>query len=168
VRNSAIHELSESLVKTLVHRGETITTAESITGGLISAAITDIPGASQVFLGGVVSYSNEMKKDELGISAADIKKVGVVSEAIAVAMALAIKNKMNSTWAISSTGVAGPGPSDGVPAGTVWIGIAGPKIAQGIELSIAGKREIVRLGAVESALGAFERILASSNSTKKK
>jgi len=110
VRNSAIHELSESLVKTLVHRGETITTAESITGGLISAAITDIPGASQVFLGGVVSYSNEMKKDELGISAADIKKVGVVSEAIAVAMALAIKNKMNSTWAISSTGVAGPGP----------------------------------------------------------
>ncbi|CAB4589781.1 MAG: nicotinamide-nucleotide amidohydrolase family protein [Actinobacteria bacterium] len=166
--NNAINKLSETLVKTLTLRGETISTAESITGGLISAAITDIPGASEVFLGGVVSYSNTMKKDELGISAADIKKVGVVSEAIAVAMALAIKKRTKSTWAISSTGVAGPGSSDGVPAGTVWIGIAGPKIAQGIELSIAGKREIVRLGAVESALGAFERILSSSNSSKQK
>lgn len=166
--SSSIEKLAESLVKTLTTRGETIATAESITGGLISAAITAIPGASEVFLGGVVSYTNEMKKDELGISAAEIKKVGVVSEAIAVAMALAIKKKTKSTWAISSTGVAGPGPSEGVPAGTVWIAIAGPKIAQGIELSIAGRREIVRLGAVESALGAFERILTSTNSGKKK
>lgn len=152
----------------LTLRGETISTAESITGGLIGGAITGAPGSSEVFLGGVISYSNQMKKDELGITAADIKKVGVVSEAIAVAMALAIQKRTKSTWAISSTGVAGPGPIDGIPAGTVWIAIAGPKIAQGIELSIAGKREIVRLGAVESALGAFERILTSTNLAKKK
>ena len=152
----------------LTLRGETISTAESITGGLIGGAITGVPGSSEVFLGGVISYSNQMKKDELGITAADIKKVGVVSEAIAVAMALAIQKRTKSTWAISSTGVAGPGPIDGIPAGTVWIAIAGPKIAQGIELSIAGKREIVRLGAVESALGAFERILTSTNLAKKK
>ncbi len=152
----------------LTLRGETISTAESITGGLIGGAITGAPGSSEVFLGGVISYSNQMKKDELGITAADIKKVGVVSEAIAVAMALAIQKRTKSTWAISSTGVAGPGPVDGIPAGTVWIAIAGPKIAQGIELSIAGKREIVRLGAVESALGAFERILTSTNLAKKK
>ena len=152
----------------LTLRGETISTAESITGGLIGGAITGAPGSSEVFLGGVISYSNQMKKDELGITAADIKKVGVVSEAIAVAMALAIQKRTKSTLAISSTGVAGPGPVDGIPAGTVWIAIAGPKIAQGIELSIAGKREIVRLGAVESALGAFERILTSTNLAKKK
>ena len=152
----------------LTLRGETISTAESITGGLISGAITGVPGSSEVFLGGVISYSNQMKKDELGITAADIKKVGVVSEAIAVAMALAIQKRTKSTWAISSTGVAGPGPVDGIPAGTVWIAIAGPKIAQGIELSIAGKREIVRLGAVESALGAFERILSATKLAKRK
>ena len=152
----------------LMLRGETISTAESITGGLISGAITGVPGSSEVFLGGVISYSNQMKKDELGITAADIKKVGVVSEAIAVAMALAIQKRTKSTWAISSTGVAGPGPVDGIPAGTVWIAIAGPKIAQGIELSIAGKREIVRLGAVESALGAFERILSATKLAKRK
>lgn len=166
--NSPIQKLSETIVKTLTLRGETISTAESITGGLIGGAITGVPGSSEVFLGGVISYSNQMKKDELGITAADIKKVGVVSEAIAVAMALAIQKRTKSTWAISSTGVAGPGAADGVPAGTVWIAIAGPKIAQGIELSIAGKREIVRLGAVESALGAFERILSSTNLAKKK
>ena len=165
---SPIQKLSETIVKTLTLRGETISTAESITGGLIGGAITGVPGSSEVFLGGVISYSNQMKKDELGITAADIKKVGVVSEAIAVAMALAIQKRTKSTWAISSTGVAGPGPIDGIPAGTVWIAIAGPKIAQGIELSIAGKREIVRLGAVESALGAFERILTSTNLAKKK
>ena len=152
----------------LTLRGETISTAESITGGLIGGAITGVPGSSEVFLGGVISYSNQMKKDELGITAADIKKVGVVSEAIAVAMALAIQKRTKSTWAISSTGVAGPGPVDGIPAGTVWIAIAGPKIAQGIELSIAGKREIVRLGAVESALGAFERILSATMLAKRK
>ncbi len=152
----------------LTLRGETISTAESITGGLIGGAITGVPGSSEVFLGGVISYSNQMKKDELGITAADIKKVGVVSEAIAVAMALAIQKRTKSTWAISSTGVAGPGPVDGIPAGTVWIAIAGPKIAQGIELSIAGKREIVRLGAVESALGAFERILSATKLAKRK
>ena len=152
----------------LTLRGETISTAESITGGLIGGAITGVPGSSEVFLGGVISYSNQMKKDELGITAADIKKVGVVSEAIAVAMALAIQKRTKSTWAISSTGVAGPGPIDGIPAGTVWIAIAGPKIAQGIELSIAGKREIVRLGAVESALGAFERILSATKLAKRK
>ena len=166
--NSPIQKLSETIVKMLMLRGETISTAESITGGLIGGAITGAPGSSEVFLGGVISYSNQMKKDELGITAADIKKVGVVSEAIAVAMALAIQKRTKSTWAISSTGVAGPGPIDGIPAGTVWIAIAGPKIAQGIELSIAGKREIVRLGAVESALGAFERILTSTNLAKKK
>jgi nicotinamide-nucleotide amidase len=165
---SPIQKLSETIVKTLTLRGETISTAESITGGLIGGAITGVPGSSEVFLGGVISYSNQMKKDELGITAADIKKVGVVSEAIAVAMALAIQKRTKSTWAISSTGVAGPGPVDGIPAGTVWIAIAGPKIAQGIELSIAGKREIVRLGAVESALGAFERILSATNLAKKK
>ncbi|NQW64464.1 MAG: CinA family protein [Actinobacteria bacterium] len=166
--NSPIQKLSKTIVRTLTLRGETISTAESITGGLIGGAITGVPGSSEVFLGGVISYSNQMKKDELGITAADIKKVGVVSEAIAVAMALAIQKRTKSTWAISSTGVAGPGPVDGIPAGTVWIAIAGPKIAQGIELSIAGKREIVRLGAVESALGAFERILSATKLAKRK
>ena len=166
--NSPIQKLSKTIVKTLSLRGETISTAESITGGLIGGAITGVPGSSEVFLGGVISYSNQMKKDELGITAADIKKVGVVSEAIAVAMALAIQKRTKSTWAISSTGVAGPGPVDCIPAGTVWIAIAGPKIAQGIELSIAGKREIVRLGAVESALGAFERILSATKLAKRK
>ena len=153
---------ARAIISVLRSRGETISTAESITGGLVAAALTDIEGASEVFLGGVVPYSHEMKKLELEIPLSEIKKVGVVSEAIAVAMALAIRKKSGSTWAISSTGVAGPGSHDGVPAGTVWIGIAGPNIAQGIELAIAGKREIVRLGAVESALGALERILGSS------
>ena len=93
-------KLAHEIIEKLSQRNESISTAESITGGLISAALTDIPGSSRVFLGGVVAYSLEMKKLELDIPLAEIKKVGVVSEAIAVAMALAIKKKTGSTWEI--------------------------------------------------------------------
>ncbi len=159
---SPTSKISASIADLLRSRGESLSTAESITGGLIASAITDIAGASEVFRGGIIAYSNEVKMNELDISAAMIEKDGVVSESIAIAMAKSARKKFHSTWAISSTGVAGPGPAGGVAAGTAWIGIAGPDFEQGIEISITGTREIVRSGAVESALGAFERILSLS------
>lgn len=158
---SATSKISASIADLLRSRDESLATAESITGGLIASAITDIAGASDIFRGGIIAYSNEVKMQELDITSDMIKKNGVVCESVAIAMAKSARKKFQSTWAISSTGVAGPGPTGGVAAGTVWIGIAGPDFEQGIAISITGTREIVRSGAVESALAAFERILTS-------
>jgi nicotinamide-nucleotide amidase len=102
----------------------------------------------------------EIKVHELSVSQDIIDKVGVVSEEVALAMADGVKARMNSTWSIASTGVAGPGPHHGIPAGTVWLAIVGPDTRETVKLALEGDRERVRRGAVESALGVFARILA--------
>lgn len=152
--------LARAIIADLRIRGESLCVAESLTGGGLGAAITAIPGSSDVFLGGVIAYQTAMKQQILHVPKNLIDEFGVVSEEVAVAMAEGALNLFKSTWAIATTGVAGPGPSEGVEAGTVWIAIRGP-IDQSTALAIQGEREEVRNACLTSAFTAFARILAS-------
>ncbi|MEN9305487.1 MAG: hypothetical protein RLY76_755 [Actinomycetota bacterium] len=152
---------AEKIVQLLRDRRETITCAESITGGALTSALVSIPGASHVLRGSIVAYSSEVKIQELNVDSALIEEKGVVSEEVALAMATGVKNKFSATWAVASTGVAGPGASHGIPAGTVWLALLGPGVQETVKLEITGEREMVRRGAVESALGVLERILSA-------
>jgi len=152
--------LSTTIVESLKSTGETLSIAESLTGGALTSEIVSVPGASHILKGSIVAYSVEIKVHELSVSQDIIDKVGVVSEEVALAMADGVKARMNSTWSIASTGVAGPGPHHGIPAGTVWLAIVVPDTRETVKLALEGDRERVRRGAVESALGVFARILA--------
>lgn len=154
-----MNETAAQIVSTLTERHETIAIAESLTGGGVSSALTDIPGTSHIFLGSIIAYSVDIKIRELGVAREKIEEFGVVSEAVAFEMAEGISRKFGSTWALSTTGVAGPGPSHGIPAGTVWIAIIGPGVREAVALNLEGDRSQVRRGAVESALAIFARIL---------
>lgn len=155
-----IEPLAASVVAELRRRGESVAVAESLTGGGLGAAITSVPGSSDVFPGGIIAYDLAVKEGLLKVPRALIEECGVVSEEVAVAMADGLFELFGTTWAISATGVAGPGPSNGVTAGTVWIAIRGP-VNQSTQLEIQGEREVVRNASVSSALTAFARILGS-------
>lgn len=108
--------------------GMTLSAAESCTGGKISSLITSVPGASEYYLGSVTSYAITIKEKVLGVPSATINEYGVVSSEVAAAMAEGVRKLTGSTYAVSTTGLAGPGGGDGHnPVGTVWIGITGPK-----------------------------------------
>jgi len=152
--------LSKTIIDELRRRGESLAVAESLTGGGLGAEITSVAGSSDVFLGGVIAYQDSIKSELLRVPESLIKEFGVVSEEVAIAMAEGMRELLGATWAIATTGVAGPGPSDRVAAGTVWIAIRGP-INQSTELAIQGEREVVRNASVSSAITTFARILTS-------
>ncbi len=108
--------------------GVTVACAESCTGGNIAREITSVSGASSYFVGGVVSYANDVKKNVLGVSAQDLDKYGAVSETVACQMAQGVRRLTGADWAVSTTGIAGPdGGSAEKPVGTVWIAVSGPE-----------------------------------------
>jgi nicotinamide-nucleotide amidase len=152
---------AEFIVSELTKRGESIGVAESITGGHLSGALIDIAGASNIFAGGIVAYSNLLKISDLKVSPDLLDEFGAVSIEVAQAMALGAKDKFAATWGLSTTGVAGPGPHNGRPVGTVWIGIAGPGVLTAINPVISSElsRNQVRSESVAGALMAFARIL---------
>jgi nicotinamide-nucleotide amidase len=150
---------SNTVVAYLTDRGETVSVAESLTGGGLGHALTFTPGASQVFLGGIIAYTNDVKINLLGIDPLLIEKHTVVSEEVANAMADAAREKFGTTWGISTTGIAGPGDYQGIAEGTVWIAIRGP-INQTLQLQLDSGREAIRTGAISSAIGTFARILS--------
>jgi nicotinamide-nucleotide amidase len=149
-----------TIIETLKARGETVSVAESLTGGGLGHALTQVPGASQVFLGGIIAYTADVKVNFLGVTRATIDQFTVVSEEVAVAMADGAREKIRTTWGISTTGIAGPGDYMGVREGTVWIAISGP-INQTLQLTLDGGRDGVRQGAISSAIGNFARILTT-------
>jgi nicotinamide-nucleotide amidase len=149
---------SAEIVEHLRQRGETISTAESLTAGSVSAGIVTVAGASDVFVGGVTAYRDEIKISHLNVDPALIEKHTVISEEVAIAMAKGAINSFGTTWAIATTGVAGPTPSDGYPIGVVWVAIEGP-ISHTIELALSGDRDSVRNAATSSAIATFARIL---------
>ena len=152
---------AEFIVSELTKRGESIGVAESITGGHLSGALIDIAGASNIFAGGIVAYSNLLKISDLKVSPELLDEFGAVSIEVAQAMALGAKAKFAATWGLSTTGVAGHGPHNGREAGTVWIGIAGPGVLTSINPVISSdlNRNQVRSESVAGALMAFARIL---------
>ena len=134
--------------------GHVIATAESCTGGMLSAAITDIAGSSAIFDRGFVTYSNAAKQQMLGVRPATLAEFGAVSEPVALEMALGAISNSNATLAVSVTGIAGPGGSDHKPEGRVCFGIAGAGIQhiETVEFGPLGRAH-VRQSAMEHALG---------------
>ena len=149
----------EAVGAILRKRGLTLATMESCTGGLLASAITDVPGSSDYFKGGIVSYTNDIKSGS-GVDAALILKHGAVSPEVAEAMAEAVRIRLEADFGIGVTGVAGPDGLEGVPAGTVYIGVAGNGLRESSSFRFpAGNRSLVKHRAVVSALLALRRML---------
>lgn len=144
--------------------GQTLAVAESLTGGALAKTLTEVPGSSSVFLGGVITYSIESKVDLLGLDPDEIAEHGVVSRHVAEAMAASVQTQFSSTWSIATTGVAGPGPHEGVAAGDAWIALSGPT-SHSLHLSLGDLgREKVRMSVVGRALELLSRILSEGKS----
>ena len=145
-------ELAAQIVGLLGARHQTVAVAESLTGGLLGAAITDIPGASVVFRGGIIAYATELKAALLGVPAELLASYGPVHPDVAAAMAAGARDRLGATMGVATTGVAGPDPADGKPPGTVYVAVsAGPQpITRALALD--GSRDEVRRDTVEQAL----------------
>ena len=156
-------DLAEAVNQILREHGMTIAIAESCTGGLIAKQVTGIEGASDVFSGGIVAYSNESKIDLLGVSSADLAEHGAVSETVATQLALGVADLMNSDIGIGVTGVAGPsGGTEEKPVGTVWIATSlGDEVAATM-CRYSGGRAAVRAKAGQAALAAVYRRLVDA------
>ena len=158
---AAANPLATEIVKKLKRKKATLAVAESITGGLLAGALTDVAGSSAVFLGGVVSYSDAAKKSLLQVRARTLTKHTAVSEEVAVIMARSVRELFGADYAISTTGVAGPGKAYGQRAGTAWLAIITPQHEETVALALSGNRAEIRHATIESALAAFARILSS-------
>jgi nicotinamide-nucleotide amidase len=145
----------------LVARGETLAVAESCTGGELGARLTAAAGASRYFLGGVIAYHDALKRDLLGVPAALLAARGAVSAECATAMAVGARRAAGSDWALSVTGVAGPGGGSAAkPVGLVYVGVAGAGGAAAHELMLRGDRDRIRERAVQRALHLLRLALA--------
>ena len=149
-----MNRVAENLVELLKARGLVCATAESCTGGGVGSAITGVPGSSAVFAGGVISYSNDVKRDVLGVSAESLDKYGAVSPQVAAQMADGVRRLLKADLAVSLTGIAGPdGGSDEKPVGLVWFGLSTPSGTRTEKCLFRGDRAQVRAQAVVHALG---------------
>jgi nicotinamide-nucleotide amidase len=143
-------------------RGETVAVAESLTGGLLAAALTETPGASATFRGGLVVYATDLKARLGGVPAPLLEAEGAVSPDVAAALAGGVRDRLGATYGIGLTGVAGPEPQDGVPVGTVYLGLATPRGGQVRRLMLSGGRAAVRAAAVAAALDLLAESLAAA------
>lgn len=139
--------------------GATIATAESLTAGLVAAAIADAPGASAVLRGGVVAYHSDVKAALLGVDPALLAERGSVDPDVARAMAAGARRACVATIGVSTTGVAGPDPHDGQPVGRVYVAWDSPWDSGVEELDLHGRRDDIRVAACGAALAAVERAL---------
>ena len=149
-----MNRVAENLVELLKARGLVCATAESCTGGGVGSAITAVSGSSAVFAGGVISYSNEVKRDVLGVSAEALERYGAVSPQVAAQMADGARRLLKTDLAVSLTGIAGPdGGSDEKPVGLVWFGLSTKDGTRTEKAIFRGDRAQVRAQAVVHALG---------------
>ena len=146
-------ELAAEILRLLEASGMTVAAAESLTGGLVAGALTDIPGSSAAFRGGVVAYAPELKTEILGVDSRMLAQHGPVYAPVAAAMADGVRKLLGATVGVATTGVAGPGPSDGWPAGTVHIAVSLADDTVVRTMALAGNRDEVRRLTVERALG---------------
>lgn len=139
-------------VAALLRRGETLAAVESLTGGLLSAMIVEIPGVSAVFRGGLVVYATDLKARLAGVPEPLLAERGPVDPAVAGALAAGGRERLGADWALATTGVAGPDPQDGKPVGLVYVAVAGPSVARIRELRLTGDRASIRAAAARAAL----------------
>lgn len=144
----------------LLERGETLATAESCTAGGIAERVTDVPGSSGYFMGGVVAYANEVKVRELGVDAAVLAVDGAVSEAVARQMAAGVRARLKTTWGLSITGIAGPGGgTPEKPVGLFHVGLANAERACAMRFQVNGDRQQIRDHGIQRALEVLWRAL---------
>lgn len=145
--------MEETLGNTLKDGSATIATAESCTSGLVGKLLTNVSGSSDYYMGGIISYSNDVKHRVLGVPQKLLDTYGAVSEPVAKTMAEGAKRVCNTTYAVSTTGIAGPGGGTAnKPVGLVWIGVTGPQGTVAHKVNLIGNREDIRLSAAELAL----------------
>ena len=150
--------MTVELIERLTRRGLTVAVAESLTGGLLCAALTEVPGASVVIRGGVVAYATDLKASMLDVPHELLDTVGAVDADVALEMAAGVASELGADIGISTTGVAGPEPQDGKAVGTVFIACVWGKKRVVEELSLSGTRNEIRSLTVHAAL----RMLASA------
>jgi nicotinamide-nucleotide amidase len=153
VAGEAARELAVGILDILRDKGQTLAIAESLTGGLVAAALTDVPGSSAAFRGGVVAYATELKAQLLGVDSAMLRAYGPVYAPVAGEMATGVRERLDATWGAATTGVAGPDPADGHPPGTVHIAVSAADDTVVQTIALAGDRDTVRRLTVERTLG---------------
>jgi nicotinamide-nucleotide amidase len=147
-----VEVLARAVVVRLTAAGQTLATAESLTAGLVCAAVADVPGASVVLRGGLVAYSTDLKVSELEVPAELVAERGAVDGDVAAAMAVGAARRFAATHALATTGVAGPSEQDGKPVGTVFVAHSGPAGVSVRRLQLPGDRAAVRRASVRAAL----------------
>jgi nicotinamide-nucleotide amidase len=147
-----VQELASSLIKKLQENNLTIAVAESLTGGLVAASLTEIPGASKVFKGSITAYADEIKQNVLNVNKETILKFTSISEQVALEMAINVRTIMKSDIGISTTGVAGPEKSAGFAPGLVFVAISIGDHNMCQKLEITGDRSKIRNQTVQEIL----------------
>ena len=147
------------IVRALKRKGFTVSTAESITAGGVGEALTQVSGASAVYQGGFITYSDVSKTKFLGIPKRILTKYTAVSEEVAIGIAKSVREQFKTDFSIATTGVAGPGSAYCQKKGTVWIAIDSKAGTSTVQLALAGDRAQIRHATIESALATFTRIL---------
>jgi nicotinamide-nucleotide amidase len=142
----------QRLVELVQSHGATLATAESLTGGMVGATLTDVPGISAIYRGGVIVYATDLKVTLAGVPADLLADVGPVHPDTAAALATGVRERLGATYGLATTGVAGPDPQAGIEAGTVYVAVAGPATVRVRKLALSGDREAVRLGSVQAVL----------------
>ncbi len=154
---------AELVLELLRARSLTLATAESCTGGLVGARLTDVPGSSDVFLGGAIVYSDAAKQQQLGVSAATLAEHGAVSAEVAAELAQGARQRLRADVAVAVTGIAGPGGgTDEKPVGLVFVHAAGPMGERDLRLDFPGDRETIRGRATVAALHVVRRLLTET------
>lgn len=162
-----LEQLAIAVKEALQAKGQMMATAESCTGGLIASTLVDIPGSSAVLAGGIVAYQNEVKENLLDVPAEILNTVGAVSAETVKAMAEGARRKFGCEWAVSTSGIAGPGGAEpGKPVGTVWIGVANSLQNEAFCEIFSGNRNQVREKSVYRTLQVLlEKIVQKSTCT---
>ncbi len=149
---SGIEQLAQTALSLLEKRKLTLAVGESLTGGLVCAHLVSIPGASAVLRGGVVAYNAQIKCDVLGVSSEVIAQDGTVNPQVATQMAKGVQKKLTADVGLATTGVAGPGSTEGKPPGTVYVAIAINGSTTWKKLELAGSRQEIREQTVSAVL----------------
>lgn len=156
--------LKFQLGKLLIQNKLWLAVAESCTGGLLGHLITNVPGSSAYFKGGVIAYANEVKMELLGVSPATLDSFGAVSEETVLEMARGISSSLNTDIGLSVSGIAGPeGGTQEKPVGTVWIGLSTPKLDNAEMFLFSGDRQSIKEQAAQSAIEIVIQYLSEKN-----
>jgi nicotinamide-nucleotide amidase len=142
--NASAMPAAAAIVAALSERGQTVSAAESLTGGLVCSALVATPGSSTVLRGGIVAYDPALKTSLVDVPATLIDTAGVVSQEVAEALATGVRKRCDTDWGVATTGAAGPQPHGGRPPGVVWVAVAGPTGVTSRHYVLDGDREQVR------------------------